>query len=273
MDNQRFDREREFHDKWASAAELPDPRHVNEALTSPELRYIHRHLSPVKGKKVLDLGCGLGEASVYFAMCGADTTSIDLSPEMLRATDKLAEKNGVRVTTHLAAAEDLKLKKDQLFDIIYVGNLFHHVDVAATVKMLMPHLKPDGILASWDPVAYNPVINVYRRMAMDVRTVDEHPLKSKDIREITKSFAKADVKFFWLTTLALFLIMAFVQGRNPNKVRYWKAVVDESDKWAWLYRPLAAIDGLLLSLLPPLKWLCWNVVIIARHPKQASQNV
>ena len=60
--------------------------------------------------------------------------------------------------------------------------------------------------------------------------------------------------------------MVAVQFRNPNKERFWKKVIDEADSWAWLYRPLAALDRGLLAMLPFLRPLCWNVVIIASHP-------
>ncbi len=266
----RIERERDFHDAWAksSLSELPDPVHVNEALTSPELRFIHTTLGDVSGKKVMDLGCGLGEASVYFAMRGADVTAVDLSGEMLNATAALAESRKVRLRTHKAASESLGLAPGEQFDVIYVGNLFHHVAIAETLDVLLPHLKAKGTLVSWDPVAYNPVINVYRRMAMEVRTEDEHPLTRSDVAALRSRFAHSEIKCFWLSTLVIFILMAFVQRRNPNKVRFWKAVVDESEKWRWLYQPLAAVDRFLLAVIPPLKWLCWNVVVICREPKK-----
>src|SRR6266478_423259 len=42
-------------------------------------------------------------------------------------------------------------------------------------------LKPGGRFFSINPVAYNPVINVYRRMATEVRTEDENPPTRSDI--------------------------------------------------------------------------------------------
>lgn len=275
LEQNRLDRERAFHDKWASeeVKSLPNCRHVNEALTSPELRYIHSQINPVKGLKVLDVGCGLGEASAYFAIKGADVTSMDLSPEMLKATTTLAEANGVKVKTHVSAAEDLGLKAGEVFDVIYVGNLFHHVDIGSTLHRLVPHLKKDGRLVSWDPLAYNPLINVYRMIAKDVRTEDEHPLTRTDVKLIGKHFGKTEVKFFWFFSLIIFVLMAIMQRRNPNKERFWKVVVDESDRWAWLYRPLAKLDEIVLSVFPFLGWLCWNIVIIGSQPIEGPHNV
>ena len=262
----RIENEREFHDNWAESEQLDDIDVVlaNEVCTAPEIRHIMKSLGDIRGKSLLDVGCGLGEASVYFAMKGAEVTAMDLSPGMLQAAQSLAERNSVTLKTHQASAEDVFLKPDQMFDIIYAGNLLHHVDLEETIQRLTPHLRDGGVFVSWDPLAYNPAINVYRRMATEVRTPDEHPLTLSDLRRVRRSFGSVDFKFFWLTTLVVFGAMFLFQRRDPNKERYWKAVLKEADRWAPIYRPLEALDRVLLALFPPLRLLCWNVVIIAR---------
>jgi len=268
--NDRINNEREFHDAWAKSEDvtLIDVRASNEVCTAPEMRYITHRLGDVRGKKLLDIGCGLGEASVYFASLGADVTSSDLSQGMVDATAELANANGLSINPHIASAEDMRLSADKKFDIIYTGNLLHHVDIEETITRVKPHLASGGVFVSWDPLAYNPAINVYRSIATDVRTPDEHPLRWKDIKLFHKHFENVETRYFWLTTLIIFVLMAIAQRRNPNKERFWKVVVQEGDKWEWLYRPLERVDGLLLKILPPLRLLCWNVVIVASKPRK-----
>jgi 2-polyprenyl-3-methyl-5-hydroxy-6-metoxy-1,4-benzoquinol methylase len=262
----RIQNEREFHDAWAKSEDIEkiDVRASNEVCTAPEMRYITQRLGNIKGKRLLDVGCGLGEASVYFALLGANVTSCDLSQGMLDATTRLALANGVCVKQHLASAEDMQISQEEKFDIIYAGNLLHHVDIEETIIRIKPHLAVDGIFVTWDPLAYNPAINVYRSMATNVRTPDEHPLKWSDIKLFHKHFAIVETRYFWLTTLIIFIIMALAQRRNPNKERFWKVVVQEGEAWGWLYRPLEKLDHLLLGIFPPLRLLCWNVVIISK---------
>jgi 2-polyprenyl-3-methyl-5-hydroxy-6-metoxy-1,4-benzoquinol methylase len=266
----RLQSEAEFHDVWATSArnEDVDVRRANEACTAPEMRFITQQLGDLRGKRLLDVGCGLGEASVYFALQGADVTASDLSAGMLEHTRQLAVANDVRLATILSSSESLQLADTAKFDIIYIGNTLHHVDIAQTMKQLTAHLADDGVFVSWDPVAYNPLINLYRRIAVDVRTEDEHPLTLRDIREVSSHFQKTETRYFWLLTLSIFLLMV-LQRRNPNRERFWKKVIEEEERWAWLYRPLERLDRHLLRWLPFLRPLCWNVVIIGRNPRRS----
>jgi 2-polyprenyl-3-methyl-5-hydroxy-6-metoxy-1,4-benzoquinol methylase len=267
-DSLRKHAEEVFHDEWAASVDVTkiNVRQMNEALTAPEMRYIRKTLGDLRGRTLLDVGCGLGEAAVYFALEGAAVTATDISPGMCDATQRLAQANHTTLSTHVSAAEDLGIAQDVKFDIIYTGNTLHHVDIATTMPKLLKHLKPDGVFVSWDPVAYNPAINHYRRHAMEVRTEDEHPLRLCDIRAVRSSFRESHTRWFWLTTLCVFLYMRFIQRRDPNKERYWKKVIEEADQWRWLYRPLELLDRALL-LIPFLRPLCWNVVIFGRGPK------
>ena len=265
VEEERLKNEEDFHDEWADSEDLSkiDVHLINEAVTAPEMRYIHKKLGNIQGKSLLDVGCGLGEASTYFALQGANVTATDLSSGMLKVTSQLAELNGTSLKTHKASAEGLDIPEGMLFDIVYTGNLLHHVDVETTLLQMKKVLKPGGILVTWDPLHYNPVINNYRKKAMDVRTPDEHPLKWSDLKLFNKHFVKVERKYFWLSSLLIFVIMAIVQRRDPNKERYWKSVINESDKWAPLYYPLAFLDRILLAILPPLRLLCWNVVVFS----------
>lgn len=262
--NLQLEVERDFHDQWANSENLDniDILKANESETAPEMRFIKDILGDISGKALLDVGCGLGEASVFFALLGAKVTSVDLSPGMLSAASTLAKKNGVSVTTHLASAENINLSSSQKYDVIYAGNLLHHVDIEKTLQMLKPHLKDSGVLVTWDPLAYNPIINIYRLIAKNVRTPDEHPLTLSDLKIFKKLFPKVRTEYFWLFTLLIFILMFFVERRNPNKERFWKVVVQEGDRWSWLYKPLASLDRLVLKVFPPLRLLCWNVVVV-----------
>lgn len=263
-------REEQFHDDWASSV---DPLSVQvdaleSACTMPETRYIISSLGKenIKNKKILEIGCGCGEGSVYFAKQGADVTATDLSSRMVELAKKVAELHGVSIAGAVCPSDKLPFS-DCSFDIVYAANVIHHVDIENTIREIKRVLKPDGTFVCWDPIKYNPAINIYRKLAEGVRTIDEHPIDSHYVRFLRKNFLKVKNKGFWLFTNLVFVKYYFIDKLDPSKVRYWKKVVDDCDKIKGFYLPLEKIDAFLLKCIPPLKWLCWNMVVIAKGKK------
>jgi SAM-dependent methyltransferase len=259
------EKEASFHDIWASDTDLSSV-FVNQAFetnSSPENKKILEWMGSVKDKKILELGCGLGEASVYLAKLGANVLATDISPLMVKRVQELAKYHHVKVESMVVSANNLNNVPNDSFDYAYAGNLLHHVNIELCVKQVQMKLKDGGIAFFWDPIAYNPLINIYRRIARKVRTEDEHPLRVKDIKTIRDVFPKVDLEFFWLTSLSVFA-WYFISGVDPNKDRYWKKILREADKVSWFLKISQAIDRLLFKIIPPLKYLAWNVVIKAQ---------
>ena len=77
-------RETEFHDNWAVSTPVSEVtvRQCFEAPTAVENQFILQQMGSLVGKRVLDIGAGLGESSVYFALRGAEVTMVDISPQM-----------------------------------------------------------------------------------------------------------------------------------------------------------------------------------------------
>ena len=258
-------KEENFHDAWAESVDVSEVFVFEsfEAVTSPENKFILRTLGDLKGKKLLDIGCGLGEASVYFALQGAEVTALDISQQMLEVSLQLAEKHGVTIKTVKSVAGELNFS-DGTFDVVYTANLLHHVDVAQSIQEAKRVLKKGGHFASWDPLAYNPLINIYRRMATQVRTDDEHPLRISDLKLIKNSFSQTKFSYFWFFTLWIFIKFYLFDRIDPNQERYWKKILADHQKLSALYTRLHKIDRLVMKLLPFLKYWCWNVAIVAK---------
>jgi SAM-dependent methyltransferase len=259
------ERESTFHDNWA---ESEDPADVPvtesfESCTTPENRHVVRWLGDVSGLRLLDLGCGCGEAAVYFAKRGAVVTACDVSPGMLDLTGRVAAVHGVSVATAVATAERLPFP-DGTFDVVYAANVLHHSDVPAALAEVCRVLAPGGRACFWDPLAGNPVINVYRRMADRVRTPDEHPLTRRDLASFRSFFGHVEFRYFWFTALLLFVKYYLLDRIHPNSERYWKKVIRDADRVKWFYSPLAWVDRLLTAVLPPVRYFCWNGVVCAR---------
>jgi 2-polyprenyl-3-methyl-5-hydroxy-6-metoxy-1,4-benzoquinol methylase len=263
-------RESDFHDNWASSTDLEavDVFAAFEAATALENRFIMKLLGSLQGKRVLDVGAGLGESSVYFALQGADVTCTDLSPGMIQTALCLAELHGARINGIVTAAEELDVAYDS-FDVVYIANTIHHVtNKKALFEKVRRALKPGGIFVSIDPLAYNPIINLYRRMATQVRTEDEAPLTFSDLELASQYFADVQHREFWILSLALFLKYYLVDRIHPNKDRYWKRIFRESARDLWWWLPLRALDD-RLTRLPLLRRMAWNMVMWGRKSDPA----
>ena len=264
MTDSIFEKERQFHDQWASTIDVEGikVRDYFESCTAPENRFILKQLGDVSGKRLLDLGCGAGENSVYFAKCGAECVASDYSPGMVEVALKLADKNGVIVQGHTGNAMELDFP-DASFDIVYASNLLHHLpNPKLAIREMHRVLKPGGKACFWDPLKHNPVINVYRRIAKDVRTEDEAPLDINIVKFVESQFSQTSYDTFWIASLWIFLSFYLIEKANPNKERYWKKIIIEHERLAPTYLQLEKIDR-LLKKLPLMKRMAWNLAVVA----------
>jgi SAM-dependent methyltransferase len=267
------DLEVEFHDDWASDTPADEilVREFFEAPTAVENQFILKRLGGLKGKKILDIGAGLGESSVYFALRGAHVTTVDISPLMVKKAVELGKKFGVELQGVISGGEDIQVLEDE-FDIIYLANTIHHVhDRARLFEQISRALKPGGIFFSYDPLAYNPLINIYRGIATKVRTVDEAPLTLADIRLAKKYFRGVGHREFWISTLALFVKYFLIDRIHPNQDRYWKRMLREKEESLRWWTPLRALDS-VLTRIPGVRWMAWNVVMWGYKASKTSES-
>jgi SAM-dependent methyltransferase len=255
-------REAAFHDAWAGSTPIDDVlvRQCFEAPTAMENRFILSRMGELKAKRLLDIGAGLGESSVYFALRGAQVTMTDISPGMVQTGRELAKKYGVEIEGIVSQAEVLAVPAET-YDIVYIANTIHHVqDRDALFQKIHRALKPGGFFFSYDPLAYNPAINVYRRIATEVRTEDESPLTLADLRLARKYFPNVQHREFWIATLLLFVKYYALDRVHPNQDRYWKRILRETPQSLRWWTPLRPIDA-ALTRLPLLRWMAWNMVM------------
>jgi SAM-dependent methyltransferase len=234
-------------------------RECFEAPTAVENQFILRQMGNLKGKVLLDIGAGLGESSVYFALKGARVTTVDISPGMVEKSLQLAKGFGVELKGIVTGAEDLEVPENS-YDLIYIANTIHHVQNRPLLFERMNRaLKTGGMFFSYDPLAYNPAIKLYRRMATRVRTPDESPLTVADLKLARKYFRNVGHKEFWISTLLLFGKYYFIDRVHPNEDRYWKRILREPLGSRW-WNALYKIDS-ILTRIPVARWLAWNTVM------------
>src|SRR5574341_397120 len=81
------------------------------------------------GKRVLEIGCGIGTDTINFARAGALVTAVELSEESLKLARRRAEVFGIesQIRFYHANAEELStVVPAQAYDLVYAFGVIHH---------------------------------------------------------------------------------------------------------------------------------------------------
>jgi len=115
-------------------------------------------LGPLRDKDILCLASGGGQQGPLLAAAGARVTVIDASREQLARDRMVADREGLKITTHLGDMRDLGSFADKSFDLIVhpVSNCFIP-EIAPVWKECFRVLRPGGSLLSGfnNPIAYS----------------------------------------------------------------------------------------------------------------------
>jgi len=103
-------------------------------------------LASIKGKQVLDVGCGGGILSDAMARAGATVTGIDLAGKSLKVAQLHAlESQTPNVNYREISAEALAAETPAQFDVVTCMEMLEHVpDPASIVKACATLVKPGG---------------------------------------------------------------------------------------------------------------------------------
>ncbi|BET25327.1 3-demethylubiquinone-9 3-methyltransferase [Limnobacter thiooxidans] len=102
----------------------------------------------LKGKRVLDVGCGGGILSESMARRGADVLGIDLAEKSLKVAELHKLETGVNnVNYRVVSAEQLASEEQATFDVVTCLEMLEHVpDPAQTIQACADLCKPGGWL-------------------------------------------------------------------------------------------------------------------------------
>ncbi|MDO8888324.1 MAG: bifunctional 2-polyprenyl-6-hydroxyphenol methylase/3-demethylubiquinol 3-O-methyltransferase UbiG [Hydrogenophaga sp.] len=103
-------------------------------------------LAQIKGKRVLDVGCGGGILSDAMARKGALVTGIDLSAKALRVAQLHALEAGTTNVDYLEiSAEAMAQQEPEAFDVVTCMEMLEHVpDPSSVVRACAALVKPGG---------------------------------------------------------------------------------------------------------------------------------
>lgn len=128
------------HHWWDTSSEFK-PLH---AINPLRLDWICQH-TDLKGKKVLDVGCGGGILTESLAKAGAQAKGIDLSEKALKVADLHSLESGIAVQYEYINAEHLAVKEAGQYDVVTCMEMLEHVpNPLSIIQACASLVKPGG---------------------------------------------------------------------------------------------------------------------------------
>jgi 2-polyprenyl-3-methyl-5-hydroxy-6-metoxy-1,4-benzoquinol methylase len=100
----------------------------------------------LNGKRVLEIGCGMGFHAEMLASSGAELVTVDLSPTSVKATSKRFALKGLSAEIVEIGAENLNFPENS-FDLVWSWGVIHHSSrTGCIVREIERVLKPSGVV-------------------------------------------------------------------------------------------------------------------------------
>jgi SAM-dependent methyltransferase len=153
-------------------------------------------LGELRGRRVVEVGCGLGDLTLELAREGAHVTAIDLSPRSIGYLRRRATCAGVAdaIETHVAAAERLPLF-DESFDLALGHRVARCVKPELAAPEIQRVLRPGGHALLSEPlgVAARPRLRLLA--GREARPGAAHPWPpAEELERWTAGFSHCEVR-------------------------------------------------------------------------------
>ncbi|WP_052754448.1 class I SAM-dependent methyltransferase [Calothrix sp. 336/3] len=173
-----------------------------------------KHFGDIQGARLLDLGCGYGSSSLYFARKGANVTSVDISEVAINNIAQFcAEHQITNITGVKASAFDIAQLGE--FDFVFGNLILHHLEPFGDfAKVLRQTVKPGGKAFFHENNAFSRVLVWFRENIVGKYGIpkygdnEEFPLTPQEVDELKKYFSVnleyPELVFFGLASVYLF---------------------------------------------------------------------
>jgi len=243
MDENRVNCEKEWHDKTFGSDNRANVVKYRSALSQTDKIWKETVLNHVnKSTVLLDYGCGTGSFLINISNEINRGVGIDISEARLNQAKTIASERNINNMEFLCMDAMNTTFENEKFDVICGGGILHHLDLKNSLEEIKRILKITGAALFYEPLGTNIIFNLYRKMTPEARTIDEQPLRRRDIKLIKSMFPKVKIKHYCFLPL---LATPFRKHKIFNKLL------------SVLYFP----DKILLSKYSPFKWLAWQCII------------
>ena len=152
-------------------------------------------LLPPPPAHLLDVGCGTGWTSLFFARRGYQVLGIDIAPDMIEQAEALRQRGGVTgATFRVADYETVNFDVD--FDCaVFFDSLHHAIDERLALRMVHQALRPGGVCVTSEPGTGHAASDV-ARTARETYSVTEKDMPPRHIVALAKEAGFSNFRTF-----------------------------------------------------------------------------
>jgi 2-polyprenyl-3-methyl-5-hydroxy-6-metoxy-1,4-benzoquinol methylase len=208
------------------------------------------NLRDLRGKTILDIGCGNGQYSVLFALLGAEVYGIDITPVGIEVANNIAKANNVSDHCHFSVQNAANMNYDDCtFDVIILHEVVHHaIKYPGFKEEVLRVLKINGTMVCAESLYGNVVFRIGRYFTMmGEEAKGDVVLTLADVKNFATGFSECQLE---LMSLVFMSKRIFENRLNFPAIR-------------WFLYTLKKLDDVLLTLFPVLRKYCGEVVFVA----------
>jgi ubiquinone/menaquinone biosynthesis C-methylase UbiE len=237
-------REKEFHNKLQSKKKGRFENIFYKALHNMYEDFNSLVYEKANKKIVLDYGCGIGSVTEKVAKLNPEKlVGIDISEVSINKAVESAKDLKLHIEYSVDNCENLKLTENT-FDLVFGSGILHHLNVEKAMSEIRRVLKDSGEMVFLEPLGTNPLINLYRKLTPNSRSVDEHPFIKKDFDLINSLFKNVRISYY-----GFFTLIFFVFYRKPEK--------------SFLFKMITKLDHYFFKI-KYFKKFAWSILIVAK---------
>jgi SAM-dependent methyltransferase len=227
----RWERESAYFDAQEYAAEPIPPavieRYRNCVRPYLAAEYPFWRLGDVRGKRILDVGCGNGTNALMLALKGAHVVGIDLSSRAIESAEMRARLHQLGDRARFICGPlETELQNESSFDIITGFAVLHHL-LPVLNKFLTEITRHGNEHTEYlfvEPVNLSPWLRRVR-LAMPISvsgTPDERPIQAAELDLVRDHFGGIEIEYFH--GFARFAERFLLRGIGYETASWWRRV-------------------------------------------------
>lgn len=199
------------------------------ADTCYPLEYSYYLLGDVRGKTVLDYGCGDGVNTLLLARRGASVKALDISPELTDIARQRLAANRITgdVEFIIGSAHDVPLPDDSV-DVVFGMAILHHLDLESSAREVKRVLRKGGRAIFREPVRNSKLFKFLRELIpyrAQYVSPFERPLSHKELAHYADGFSSYRAKAFRLPTTNLVYTLPSLERQLSRACHRFDAAV------------------------------------------------